>query len=123
MQIVIQAQFSKEDANSCKEFPQHQTAFSLHYCPLSVKEQLSSTYITIIIAKSKQFHGSRRKVNSFQTNPLATILINISILYMAVKTCLRRKVYIKVREIKILMRLIHIQVHFCLFSDLVPAWR
>lgn len=123
MQIVIQAQFSREDANSCKEFQQHQTALSLCFCPPSVKEQLSFTYITIIIAKSKQFHGSRRKVNSFQTNPLATILINISILYMAVKTCLRREVYIKVREIKILMSLIHIQVHFCLFSDLVPARR
>lgn len=78
MQNEIQAQFSREDAKNSKEFQQHQTLFSL-ICLLSVKEKLSFTYITIIIEKSKQFHGSRRKVNSFQTNPLATTLINISV--------------------------------------------
>lgn len=65
-----------------------------------------------------QFHGSRRKVNSFQTNPAATTFINISQVYMPVKIYLRRKVHIKVAEIKMFMRLRNIQAHSYLLYDL-----
>lgn len=70
------------------------------FVPLSVKEKLSFTYVTTRTAKSRTFHGSRRKVNSFQTNPLANTFISISPVYMAVKRCLRRKTCIKDTEIK-----------------------
>lgn len=87
----------------------------LHVCPLSVREQQSFTYVTMITTRSKQFHGSRRKVNSFQTNPLATNFINISPVYIPVKRCLRRKEYIEAIEIKTQKRLKDIWAH-CTFS-------
>jgi len=76
-----------------------------------VKEKLSFTYVTTRTRKSRTFHGSRRKVNSFQTSPLANTFINISPVYMAVKMCLTKKTYIKDTEIKTLMRLKYIQGH------------
>lgn len=103
----------RQDANHSKELQQYQTAFYLQVCPLSVKAQMSFTHITTITTRSKQFHGSRRKVNSFQTNPLADIFINISPVYMPVKRYLRKNMYIRVT--KVLMRLRHIQAHFYLF--------